>query len=78
MKHANPQNLEQEVTAAQCPKCSSSNLKIVETKDVLDELAEIAEQTGASVEVISTQTEEGVSLKESFGGIAAILRYKQP
>lgn len=78
IKHANPQTLEQEFTGSPCPKCSSSSLKIVETKDVIDELAEIAEQTGADIEVISTQTEEGVALKESFGGIAAILRYKQP
>jgi peptide chain release factor subunit 1 len=45
-------------------------------QDVIEELAELAEQTGADVEVISTQTEEGVELRSSFGGIAAILRYR--
>jgi peptide chain release factor subunit 1 len=36
----------------------------------------LAEETGADVEIISIETEEGQMLKNSFGGIAAILRYK--
>lgn len=47
-------------------------------KDVIDELAELAEQVGTDVEVISIETEEGQMLKNSFGGIAAILRFKSP
>jgi peptide subunit release factor 1 (eRF1) len=31
---------------------------------------------GTNVEVLSGETEEGQMLKKSFGGIAAILRYK--
>jgi len=38
-------------------------------------LAELAGQTGAEVEIISTQTEAGKELDTGFGGIAAILRY---
>ncbi|MFX0097380.1 MAG: hypothetical protein ACFE7E_06425, partial [Candidatus Hodarchaeota archaeon] len=35
----------------------------------------LAEQTGTRVELISTETEEGVELL-NLGGIAAILRFK--
>jgi len=36
----------------------------------------MAEQVGSDVEIISVATEEGQMLKNSFGGIAAILRFK--
>ncbi|RLE82824.1 MAG: hypothetical protein DRJ52_01350, partial [Thermoprotei archaeon] len=36
----------------------------------------IAEKTGTRVEIISVDTEEGEILKNSFGGVAAILRFK--
>ena len=36
-----------------------------------------ASAAGADVEMISTQTEEGEMLLKSFGGIAAILKYRQ-
>ncbi|MHC1635577.1 MAG: peptide chain release factor aRF-1 [Candidatus Methanospirareceae archaeon] len=39
-------------------------------------LAEKAKETGANVEIISMEFEEGAQLKRAFGGIAAILRYK--
>jgi peptide chain release factor subunit 1 len=64
-----------EVTQQQCPNCSEPNLHISEVKDSVEEFAELAAQIGAEVEIISTQTEEGVELYSSFGGIAAILRY---
>ena len=41
-----------------------------------EEFGEIAENTGANVEIISTETEEGETLYSTFGGIVAILRYK--
>jgi peptide chain release factor subunit 1 len=68
---------EQEVEGQICPKCSNPNLTISSKKDLIDELAEITEQTGGRVEIISTRTEEGVGLIKSFGGVAAILRFKQ-
>ena len=40
------------------------------------ESAETAEMAGTKVEVLSGDTEEGQMLKKSFGGVAAILRYK--
>jgi peptide chain release factor subunit 1 len=59
-----------------CPKCGVQNLEVEDTKDIIDELAEIAEKTGTVVELISTRTEEGVELEKSFGGVAGILRFK--
>jgi peptide chain release factor subunit 1 len=59
-----------------CPQCGSPNFSINTIQDVVEELAELAEQTGADVEIISTQTEAGKELNSGFGGIAAILRYR--
>ncbi|MBU0497003.1 MAG: peptide chain release factor aRF-1 [Candidatus Thermoplasmatota archaeon] len=61
---------------SKCPTCDTSVSMEVEKKiDVIDELSELAEQTGASVELISRNSEEGDSLYRAFDGIAAILRY---
>ncbi len=38
-------------------------------------LGEAAEKSKATVSIISTESEEGVSLQKAFGGLAAILRY---
>ncbi len=69
---------EQTLSEQQCPNCRAQALQLAEVKEVIDELAELAEQTGTDVEVISIETEEGQMLKNSFGGIAAILRFKLP
>jgi len=69
-------NYEQSLSGKQCPKCGSPSLYVAETKEIVDDLAELAGQVNAEVEVISTQTEEGQMLNKSFGGIAAILRFK--
>ncbi len=67
---------EQTLSDTRCPKCSNNTLTIEKREDLLDELIELAEKAGANIEVVSAETEEGVMLRESFGGIAAILRYK--
>jgi len=67
---------EQSLIGQSCPKCSAPSLVVAETRDIIDDFADLAEQVGANVEVISTETEEGQMLKNSFGGIAAILRFK--
>jgi len=69
---------EQGISGQTCPKCKAPALHLAEVKDVIDELAELAEQVGTDVEVISIATEEGQMLNNSFGGIAAILRFKSP
>ena len=57
-----------------CPVCGS-DLKIVDTVDVVDELTGICDQMSTGVEFISTDFEEGDQLMRAFGGVAAILRY---
>lgn len=58
---------------AECPKCSSSD-KIFEEKDIIEYIADLAIDSGAKVEVISSKTEEGRIIL-GFGGIAALLRF---
>ena len=60
-----------------CPQCQAPSLTVVDTTDIIDDLAQIAELAGTEVEVISTATEEGQMLKNAFGGIAAMLRFRQ-
>ncbi len=67
--------LEKDIEGEQCPHCGEKTLGVDEFKSTLDELAELAGARGASVEVISTETEEGEQLR-SFGGIAALLRFR--
>jgi peptide chain release factor subunit 1 len=67
---------EQDISSKGCPKCDVPTLAVEETKELIDELAELAELAGTDVEVLSAETEEGQMLKKSFGGVAAILRYK--
>ena len=38
-------------------------------------LGDIAEKSKATVTIISTDSEEGISLQKAFGGLAAMLRY---
>jgi peptide chain release factor subunit 1 len=67
---------EQELLSRQCRKCGNATLVIENTQNLLDEFVEIAEKSSVNLQVISTETEEGIMLLESFGGIAAILRYR--
>ena len=74
-KHKLPK-FQQDLVTAKCPECSNNTLAVEEIKELLDEFIEMAEKTGARIEVISTETDEGVMLLRSFGGIAAILKFK--
>ena len=67
---------EQELLSRQCKKCSNTTLVIESTQNLLDEFVETAEKSSVNLEVISTETDEGIMLLGSFGGIAAILRYR--
>jgi peptide chain release factor subunit 1 len=67
---------EQGLVGKSCPKCKSPALGVVEVKDLIEDFAELAEFTSAEVEIISGESEEGQMLKNSFGGIAALLRFK--
>ncbi len=67
---------EQNLIGKPCPKCKGPSLGITDTQDLIENFAQLAEQTNTEVEMISDETEEGQMLKKSFGGIAAILRFK--
>jgi len=58
-----------------CPKCQA-RLVVKEKKDLVDELSELAEATGADVELVSQDSEDGETLQKAFGGVAGILRYQ--
>ncbi|MFX0027914.1 MAG: peptide chain release factor aRF-1 [Candidatus Hermodarchaeota archaeon] len=76
VKERELENFRGEIQEDICPKCSSNSFKIDEIVSIIEELGEIAESTGSDIEILSTETEEGEMLNSTFGGIAAILRYK--
>jgi peptide chain release factor subunit 1 len=76
VKKPDMQVFEQSLVAKPCPQCQAPSLAIAEKVDIVDDLALIAEASSTDVEVISTETEEGQMLKNAFGGIAAMLRFK--
>jgi peptide chain release factor subunit 1 len=57
-----------------CPTCGEK-IKTEEGRDLIDDFLDMVEEVGSEIEIISTETEEGVQLIRAFGGIAAILRY---
>jgi peptide chain release factor subunit 1 len=69
-------SFEQSLVGKPCPKCQAPSLGMTEKQDIVDDLAQKAEYSNADVEMISSETEEGQMLKNAFGGIAAILRFK--
>ena len=80
LRTAREQELNKVISSIQeesCPKCSSKSFNILEQSTIIEKLGEIAETTGADVEIISSETEEVEMLYSTFGGIVAVLRYKQ-
>jgi peptide chain release factor subunit 1 len=69
-------DFENGLTGKACSACKAPSFTIVDKKDVVDDFAELAELSNTDVEVISAETEEGQMLKNAFGGLAAILRFK--
>jgi peptide chain release factor subunit 1 len=69
------QKLEEELDSQQCQKCQNQSLQIMEAQDIVEELSEMAKETGAEIEIISPETEEGKQLLSAFRGIGAILRW---
>lgn len=60
----------------ECKECDSQLQMGLEKKiDLIDELSDLADKTGAEVELISRDSEEGESLYSAFDGIAGILRF---
>lgn len=67
---------EQGLVGKPCAECNAPSMNVLEKKDVVDDLADLAEVANTDVEIISGETEEGQMLKNAFGGIAAMLRFK--
>jgi peptide chain release factor subunit 1 len=65
----------QEMLSLPCANCGGAEYDVSE-KDLVDVFEEMAFQVGSKVEMISSGTEEGNMFK-SFGGVGAILRYRQ-
>jgi peptide chain release factor subunit 1 len=76
VKNLEMATFEQGLSGKPCPKCQAPSLVITDKQDIVDDLGQIAEYSSTDVEVISAETEEGQMLKNSFGGVAALLRFK--
>lgn len=66
---------EEKVSLNGCPECNSS-LGVVENLDIIEDLIKIAETYGTTVELISSDSEEGEMFLRAFGGLAGVMRYK--
>jgi peptide chain release factor subunit 1 len=64
----------QEMISSPCEKCNAVEYE-VEEKDIIDVFEDVASQTDAMVEVISTESEEKTKLT-ALGGFTALLRYR--
>jgi peptide chain release factor subunit 1 len=69
-------DFEQSLQGKPCPKCKNPTLVAADSEDLIEDFARLAEYTNSDVEIVSGETEEGQMLKNSFGGVAAILRFK--
>lgn len=67
--------LEDKVALDDCPNCQSS-LNIMENLDIIKELIKTAETYGTTVELISSDSEEGEMFLRAFGGLGGVTRYK--
>jgi len=66
---------EQNLLIKHCSKCGTAAfLSITEIQDLTENFVELAEQSSADVEIVSAKTKEGRMLRDSFNGVAAILR----
>jgi peptide chain release factor subunit 1 len=68
---------EDSIDQMKCLKCGNSVYELKEKEDLIEFLVKMAEDVGANIEILSTETEEGEMLFKAFGGIAAILNYRQ-
>jgi peptide chain release factor subunit 1 len=69
--------IEEKIGDLNCLRCENGSYELIEKEDLFEALVKMAEDAGAKIEVISSETEEGEMLLKSFGGIAVILKYRQ-
>jgi peptide chain release factor subunit 1 len=67
---------EEKVSGINCLKCEGGKYEIEKREDLIEVLVKMAEEAKANMEIISTHIEEGEMLLRSFGGIAAITKYR--
>lgn len=70
------EGFEEKVQSLNCLKCGEGQYTVEEREDFIEKLVKMGEEAEAEIEVISTHTEEGEMLYRSFGGIAAITKYR--
>lgn len=69
-------NLDVDNAISEVTKKWGANQTEIEKRDLIEDLSDIAESTGANIHIVSPTSEEGGILERAFGGIVAILRYK--
>ncbi len=70
------EDYQDKISDENCPECQSSNFEYIGQKDLLKEMGEMAKNQGSKIEILSTETEEGMALYKTWGGIAANLRFR--
>ncbi len=74
VKTENKVQFTQEIISKPCPRCNAVEY-VVNEKDIVDVLEDVASKTNASIEVISTESSEKAKLT-ALSGFAALLRYR--
>jgi peptide chain release factor subunit 1 len=70
------EQFEEKVSNMTCLKCGSGQYDVEGREDLIEVLVRMGEEAQAKMEIISTHTEEGEMLYRSFGGIAAVTKYR--
>jgi peptide chain release factor subunit 1 len=70
------ESFEEKIQNLNCLQCGEGKYSIKERVDFIEKLIKMGEEAKAEIEVISSYTEEGEMLNKSFGGVAAITRYR--
>jgi peptide chain release factor subunit 1 len=68
----------EKATEEPCPICHGPKPTVTQSVDYIEELYRRASDSGASVRLISAESEEGELLGKAFGGVAALLRFPLP
>ncbi|MCI4331241.1 MAG: peptide chain release factor aRF-1 [Thermoplasmata archaeon] len=61
-----------------CPSCGGGPVTRKTVEDYVEGMFQRSAKSGATVRMISTESEEGEMLAKAFGGVAALLRYPLP
>jgi peptide chain release factor subunit 1 len=76
MKPRDVDSFTEKLRVSQCPECGKNRFKVKENIDFVEFLGQTAETQGTKLEILSKETEGGETMHTTFGGIAALLRYK--